>query len=201
MRSSSREFPVVLAVAQAAKKFCTTQINEQEVVLAGFANTGVDAAKAITVIEKSKGWKGTPVFAGGKVVAPGKPILDLLPCFATASACRDRKAHCSVVIQDPSVPESGVVNSFRFENTLYIDRAVYEFPCKLLFQHFSPVPGHPSRATDQTQAAGARFGADICPHFDPGPGGPSGTVEETIDLRPAWRDVCAALERMAANED
>jgi hypothetical protein len=187
--STSREFQVVINLAEHAQKFCAVEIGAQEYLLVGFARTPDDAARAHAVIEIVKDWHGTMVFAHGQIIPQNKALTDMLQCYVEASNCRDKRAHCVIVVVAPGAMSDGRISRFSKDGTMVeYETAIYEFPCKLLSQRFLIDPNHPSSYANQTQAAGVTHGTSICPLFDPDAGRPCGihTDKFQIDVDQHW---------------
>jgi hypothetical protein len=187
--SASREFQVVINLAEHAAKFCAVEIGAQEYLLVGFATTPDDAARAHAVIDIAKNWRGTMIFARGQLIKQNKALLDTLQCYVEASNCRDKRAHCVIVVVAPGAMSDGRISRFSKDGMMVeYETAIYEFPCKLLSQRFLIDPNHSSSYANQTQAAGVACGTSICPLFDPDAGRPCGTHTDKfhIDVDRHW---------------
>ena len=173
-KSPSPNFPLALSIARGATKFGTVDFGGQSVFLAVFARNQAEAGRAKALLNYVDAWKGTLLFAQGKMISNHYQISEVLNCYLEACSCTDTRAHCYQVIDDPA---SEVQQSFgggitirltdkpTFKKEIKIDR--YAFPCKLLRSWFKFQKDHPSSAQDQIQAAGVGRGCDVCPLFDP----------------------------------
>ncbi len=101
-KSPSEVYPLAVHVAQGAARYAEVEIGKQKLHLVSFAKTPPEgAARALALLHYIAGWKTTEVFAGGKLVADGYGVAEVLECYLHASACNDRTAHCHTVIDDP----------------------------------------------------------------------------------------------------
>lgn len=173
-KSTSKNFPFALNVAQGASRYAITEIGGRQMHFASFARTQADAGRASALLHYVIGWTGTVIFSGGKVISSGYQVQDVIRCFLEGCSCHDSKAHCQTVIDDPFsevVEDLSMSISIRLvecpplKEKIKIDR--YAFPCKYLLSWFQFEKDHPSKPQDQIQAAGVSRGCDICPYFRP----------------------------------
>ncbi|MGA3081086.1 MAG: hypothetical protein ABSD44_06855 [Terracidiphilus sp.] len=178
-KSRSLSYPFVVGIAQNAERYGIFPVNGKPMHVAVFGRTQADAGRASAVLQYTLGWKGVLLFARGKLIPNGWSILEVINCFNESCSCRDRRAHCHKIIDDPFVDSPRMTNmtiSIRlspedleakppFKNKKEIDR--YIFPCKYLYPRFSFQQGHPSTPQDQIQAGAVRQGCDLCPSFSP----------------------------------
>ncbi len=173
-KSPSEVYPLAVHVAQGAARYAEVEIGKQKLHLVSFVKTPEDAARALALLHYIAGWKTTEVFAGGKLVADGYGVAEVLECYLHASACNDRTAHCHTVIDDPYDAEAAdpggftvrfAQNASRFSKRVEVDR--YLFPCSFLQPRFRFQPDHPASPANQIQAASVKEGCAWCPYFDP----------------------------------
>lgn len=169
-KSSSPNFPLALTMAKTAQRFVVADIGGRIMHVVGFAKNQADAGKAAAFMGYANTWKGVMVFSNGALVSNTKRLSIVLDCYLQSCACRDPKAHCRQVIDDPlqkmerSPYEPHITPVF---SAKMVDIRQRAFPCKLLrpamrFQSYlDATPG------DQIQAAGVKHGCSICPRFDP----------------------------------
>jgi hypothetical protein len=173
-KSNSKNFGLALSIAQGATRYAITEIGGRQMYFAAFAKTQADAGRAAALLSHVNSWKGTMIFSLGKVIPHGYLVSQVIECFLESCSCRDSKAHCQTIIDDPFSPVTQnismsisirLVASPPLKQEIKIDR--YAFPCKYLFGWFQFQKDHPSSPQDQIQAAGVSRGCDICPHFKP----------------------------------
>ena len=173
-KSSSKNFTFALSLAIGASKYALTNVDGKEMHVACFAKTQADAGRASALLSYIGGWRGVLMFSAGKLVQSSYQISQVLACYLESCSCRDNRAHCHTIIDDPfssDVRDMSMSISIRIvenpppKHQVKIDR--YSFPCKHLFPYFRFQADHPSSHQDQIQAAGVQRGCDICPHFNP----------------------------------
>ena len=173
-KTSSKNYPLAVNVAQGAAKHDEVTIGRIVVHLAAFQKSKEDAARALVLLGYISGWKGVQIFAGGKIIQNYYRATEVLNCYLGALACADHKAHCLSIINDPyseypKAYSSSVTMTISLEprpepEPVFVDR--YIFPCKLLQPYFSFQTDHPSSPQDQIQAGAVERGCDFCPLFD-----------------------------------
>ena len=173
-RSNSRNFPVVVSIAEGASKYAVASINGAPMHVALFAKTPADAGRASALFGYIQSWKGTLVFVQGRVVHDRYRLPQVLECYVNSCSCRDKAAHCYQVIDGPfsMIARSMTVSisvdlSMRLKPKKTIEINRFVFPCRHLFPFFRFEEGHPSSVQDQIQAAGVQHGCHICPNFFP----------------------------------
>jgi hypothetical protein len=164
-----------MSIAQGASRYAITEICGRQMYFAAFARNQADAGRASALLRYVNGWKGMMIFARGKIIPNGYwTISQVIECFLEACSCRDHKAHCQRIIDDPSAEVSHNLSMSitvrlggppAIKQEIHIDQ--YAFPCNLLFSEFRFQKNHPSSLQDQIQAAGVARGCDICPYFNP----------------------------------
>ncbi len=173
-KSNSKYFPFALSIAQTASHYAVKEISGKQMHFVAFAPTQTDAGKASALLNYVNKWKGTMIFAGGKLISNIYGLLQVIECFLESCACWDSKAHCQLIIDDPFAETDynlRMTISVRIDEEpplkqeIKIDR--YSFPCKYLFSYFMFQGDHPSSPKDQIQAAGVSRGCNFCPHFNP----------------------------------
>lgn len=160
-KTNSKNYVFALSIAEAAERYGIATIGGKLMHVAVFGTTQADAGRASALIGYIRGWKGAFIFVRGKIVRDSYRLEEVLQCYLQSCLCRDSKAHCHFVIDDPFDPG--------FSSQLFNHRAgdKYIFPCKHLVTWFRFQDGHPSRIEDQIQAAGVEFGCNLCPNFAP----------------------------------
>jgi hypothetical protein len=193
-KSKSSSYPFVVGIAENAEQYRAFPVDGKLMHVAVFGRTQVDAGRASAVLRYILSWKGVLLYARGKLVPNGWPILEVVNCFHESCSCHDRRAHCHRIIDDPSVSIPRPANmkisisvspqSLPTRPNLKIKREIdrYIFPCKYLYPKFAFQDGHPSSLRDQIQAGGVSQGCDLCPSFSPGDFCKIGTrtVEEDV---------------------
>lgn len=170
-KSSSKNYTFALSLAVGASKYGTTDIDGKAMHVACFAKTQADAGRASTLLSFIGGWRGVLIFSAGKLVQSSYQISQVLACYLDSCSCRDSRAHCQTIIDDPfsSVARDmsmsisiRLVEHPPLKHEVKINR--YSFPCKHLQPWFKFETDHPSSIQDQIQAVGVQRGCDICPH-------------------------------------
>jgi hypothetical protein len=178
-KSRSTSYPFVVGIAENAERYGIFTVNGKPMHVAVFGRTQADAGRASAVLQYIMSWKGVLLFARGKLIPNGWPVMEVVNCFNESCSCNDRRAHCHKIIDDPFVNVPRVTNmtisirvapeklapKLSFKNKKEIDR--YIFPCKYLYPRFSFQQGHPSSLQDQIQAGAVTQGCDLCPSFSP----------------------------------
>lgn len=173
-KSSSQNFPLALNIAKGAKKYAETVVDGKTTYGVCFGDNQVDAARAIAFLAYAASWKGVQIFSQGKLVPSSYHIVEVLNCYLKSQSCRDSKAHCQTVIDDPFNTEIDksrglsvsvmIVDKPTIKQEVEIDR--YVFPCKHLYRRFSFQVDHPASIEDQIEASAVDFGCNWCPNFD-----------------------------------
>jgi hypothetical protein len=159
-KSNSKYYAFALSMAEGAERYGVATIGGKPMHVAVFGMTQADVGRASALIGYTRGWKGAFIFVGGKIVHDSYRLEEVLKCYLQSCQCRDTKAHCHFVIDDPFESESGS-QFFNPGGDKYI------FPCKHLVTWFRFQNNHPSSIEDQIQAAGVEFGCNLCPNFAP----------------------------------
>ena len=148
-------------IAEGAERYGVAAVGGKPMHIAVFGLTQADAGRASALIGYTRGWKGAFIFVGGKIVHDSYRLEEVLKCYLESCHCRDTKAHCHFVIDDPFEAAPGSQLSRQASSDKYI------FPCKHLVTWFHFQSDHPSSVEDQIQAAGVEFGCNFCPNFVP----------------------------------
>lgn len=170
--STSKNFAIALAIAQQASWYRAGDLGGMPMHAAGFGSSPQDASIASALLRYVTSWKGTLVFANGRLIPWDYKIQMVLDCYMDASACDDPRAHCERVIDDPD---------FRRPRTMSMQFSInesptpkrkepvkqYAFPCAQLWPDFRFQPHHPASHIDQIQAAGVKSMCNLCPNFEP----------------------------------
>lgn len=180
-KTASPTYSLAVNLARGATKYEQISIEGKIHHLAAFAKNKSDAARAITTIDYISKWKGSQIFAEGRIITNIYEIRPTLECFLRASSCNDYRAHCFNIIDDPFTDlcdeQPNRVFTIRFQKEenpiknikekVAFDR--YSFPCSFLKNrhHFSFMRDHPASPEDQIQAGAVRAGCSWCPFFNP----------------------------------
>ena len=173
-RSNSKNYAFAVSVAETADQYAIIPIGGKPMHVVAFGMNPADAGRAVVLLNFTATWKGTLIFSRGKMVQSGYLIMPVLECYMQSCSCRDTKAHCQSVIDDPHLERpQNISMAFtirlsdapRLKRNIEIDQ--YAFPCKFLSRYFRLERYHLSSPQDQIQAAGVQHGCDICPNFDP----------------------------------
>ncbi|MEI9449201.1 hypothetical protein V8T50_24350, partial [Vibrio parahaemolyticus] len=173
-KSNSKNFPLALNIARGADKFAETSIDGKITYSVCFGGNQVDAARAIAFLDYAASWKGVQIFSRGKLVPSSYHVVEVINCYLKSQSCRDSKAHCQTVIDDPFNVEiekiGGLSLSIRITDEPTITQEIeidrYVFPCKHLYHRFRFQLDHPACTEDQIQAKAVDLGCDWCPNFD-----------------------------------
>lgn len=173
-KSRSANLPLVWAIAQGAEAFGMWDVPGRPMYVAGFARTPKSAARAAVLLEMAAGWVGSMCFTNGLKTPDVYRVIEVLKCFQQSSMCDDRRAHCNVIINDPSAPRMPTwgrdvaYGKLKFSRELDGDMVErFIVPCKLIAETIDFQAGHPASVQAQIQAAGVERGCSICPNFDP----------------------------------
>lgn len=182
-KTSSKNYPLAVNVAQGAAKYDELTIGRILVHLAAFQKNKEDAARALALLGYISGWKTVQIFAGGKIIQNYYRATEVLNCYLEALACTDYRAHCFSIINDPyseypNAYGTSVTMTISLEpepqpEPVFVDR--YIFPCQLLQPYFRFQTDHPASPEDQIQASAVERGCDFCPLFDAHSFGKTGT--------------------------
>jgi len=187
-KTNSKNYPFAVNIAEGAERYAIAVINGKLMHVAVFGKTQADAGRASALLGYIQSWRGALVFVQGQIVQDRYRLPQVLTCFLQSCQCRDKKAHCHRIIDDPfsDIPRNlnmSISISFapkpQIKREMRIDR--FTFPCKYLFSWFRFQEGHPSSLQDQIQAAGVEHGCNVCPNF-------SSEDFEKIGFRSVMRD-------------
>ncbi len=172
-KSNSKNFSFALSLAMSAGKYGNARFDDKDMHVACFSKTQADAGRASALLAYVGGWKGVLVFSGGKIVQHTHQISQVISCYLESCACRDSRAHCLAIIDDPA---SEIGRNVDLSLTIRItdkpspkqqvEIGRYAFPCSYLLPWFKFEMEHPASIEDQIQAAAVKRGCDFCPHFD-----------------------------------
>jgi hypothetical protein len=173
-KSTSKNFPLVLAVCGNLDRFWTIDVGGKEAYFARFDKSQIDAARAVVLLGYIGGWKGVQIFSQGKLLNNTYEVEMVLECYTESGSCQNLSSHCHKVIDDPFSDEIVRDRSMGItirvtENPVYkheveIDR--YLFPCKYLLSRFRFQRDHPASPQDQIQAGAVEEGCNWCPNFN-----------------------------------
>lgn len=174
-KSTSKNFPLALAVFSNLDKFWTIDVGGKEAYFACFKKNQVDAARAVVLLGYVENWKGVQIFSHGKLLNDAYEVESVLECYTESGFCKSLSSHCHKVVDDPFSDE--IVNDASMgitvrvtEDPVYkyeseVDR--YLFPCKYLLNRFDFQKDHPASPQEQIQAGAVEEGCDWCPNFNP----------------------------------
>ena len=103
-KSSSKNFPFALSLAEGAERYSVFAIAGKPMHVAAFSKTEADAGKAVALLSYIANWRGSMIFSRGRMLQSGYKISQVLDCYLSSCACRDQKAYCHKIIDDPFSP-------------------------------------------------------------------------------------------------
>ena len=130
--------------------------------LIAFSRDPSNVACAQTVLSYALDWKGTRVYAGGKLLTRTYYARKVINCYAEACNSLDWKAHCFEVIDDPTLNFATQMHMA----THGIEIKRYTSPCKLLSLYIDCDQDHPASIHDQIHAIAVERDCAWCPNFD-----------------------------------
>jgi hypothetical protein len=173
-KTTSKFYSFAVNIASGAERYAMVQIEGKLMHVAAFGKTQVDAGRASALLGYIQSWRGAFVFVQGKAVQDRYRLPQVINCFLQSCQCRDTKAHCHTIIDDPLSDISRNMNlsislNFSPKPNMKKEKRIdlFTFPCKYLFPWFHFQRGHPSTFQDQIQAAGVEHMCNVCPHFSP----------------------------------
>ncbi len=135
------------------------------------AKTREEFARAAAIIDCLRTVKSLSVYVNGSPVRNLNELTNVLNCYLQAEACNDYTAHCHVVEEEyvPYYSRSFLSVDLEDEPRTGPPRVIprHLFPCALLRSRYHLQNGHPSSTEDQIQAAGVKYGCNICLRFRP----------------------------------
>lgn len=165
-------FERVKKMCAKASYFIEEPAGKKSMFLVVFEKTAeqVRLASAITSELHSASWKYT-LFANGRVQRNKHALLNTLDCMAVASRCKDHRAHCHQILEDPfEETERPIGLTFSIFNVSEESDEPKEFwtlPCKMLdgFVKFDRrLKANPAAQLD---AAAVARNVNLCPFFAP----------------------------------
>lgn len=183
-KSKSASYGPALALAQQAQRYGEQEIGGALMHFAGFGRDRHQAALALSVLDYLKGVKGLQVFGGGQMLLEPHRVAAVLDCFLKACGCDDSRAHCVVVVDEPTVvaigggvrepvarpidvPRLDGIDDWLARRPAWTEPKRLSFPCRhLLHRNFRFQPDHPASREAQIQAAAVREGCDWCPNLN-----------------------------------
>lgn len=175
-KTRSASYAAAVNLAQQAVLYSETDVGGALFHVAGFSADKDQAARALSLVRFMHSIKGFQIYAGGKQLQDWPRVETVLACYLEASACKDPRAHCQMVVHAEhlveryysSRPSGGVSLDLDWMKSNAVDGGVVVFPCRyLLSRNFRFQVGHPSSLEDQMQAGAVREGCDWCPNFKP----------------------------------
>lgn len=186
-RSGSPNYGAAVELAKLGIKYAEQVVGKSVVHMAVFAGDRLHMSRALALLRYIKSWKGTQLYAGGKLLFSASRVEDVISCFLTACACNDYRAHCHRIIRSPFagtderirwVSNDLSISGFaRVGGQLVVtepkierfDR--YVLPCRFLARygelHFR-LDGSPNVSPgDRLQAMAASQDCAWCPNFRP----------------------------------
>ena len=151
LRSRSPSYDAAVGMAQGAERF---RWSGKAHLAEWFELDQARATRAAALIRMAGGWKGTMVFAGGRMARSNGLVAQVLMCYADSFAVPDYRAHCNIL-----------------SRKLYRDRDEEHepvvVPCKQITAVY-PDPfyaDHPAGLSDQFAAWAVLMGCDWCPRL------------------------------------
>ncbi len=174
-KSTSKSYPLAVNIAKGANYYDEIIVGNKPVHFVVFGKTREEAGRAQALMNYVSGWKGVQIYSGGKIIQNIWEATMVIGCYLEASACKDWRAHCHIVIDDPyaEIPTTGGLSfAIRINDKpsmpkQAIELGRYIFPCSYLKPYVNFQKEHPSSQEDQIQAAAVEKGCDWCPLFDP----------------------------------
>jgi len=157
-KSPSQYFSIVMKFANKIDYLKSGYLKSRLFYLAGFSKDKDDLVVARMILYYAHSWRGTRVYVRGQEIKRIWDLFSVLDCYMTALQCNDHRAHCCVVVKDPSE----TYEDYNAEKKL--DK--YLLPCRHLNRYRLIQKGHPSKLVDQLQAAAVGHGCAWCPFFD-----------------------------------
>lgn len=157
-KSPSRAYSETVALAQRANAYGEFYLGDKLFHSAVFGLDKAQASYALMVIEAAKDWKGTKLFAQGRILVNHYNVFQVLRCYLDSLTPQDHRAHCHYVYD--------YLGNFRFgQRTAPEDRHL--IPCRML-QGFTQhtVVDNVSTPEDAITALAIRRGSFWYPHFD-----------------------------------
>lgn len=154
-KSASKAYGETVVIAQKAASYGEILLGEKLFHAAVFGMDKAQASYAVMVAETVKNWKGTKLFAQGRLLGRNYNVVEVLRCYLNSLESTDTKAHCNFVYRDLAFYQIGK------------DVEKYLVPCRML-QGFTQELVRDELATpkDMVHAAAVRRGSFWCPHFD-----------------------------------
>jgi hypothetical protein len=154
-KSASKSYGETVAIAQKAASYGEIVLGQKLFHAAVFGLDKVQASYAVMVAEASKNWKGTKLFAQGRLLERNYNVVEVLKCYLNSLESADKKAHCHFLYRDLALYQVG-------KNV-----EKYRVPCRML-QGFTQemIRDDLAAPQDRLHAAGVRRGSFWCPHFD-----------------------------------
>jgi hypothetical protein len=154
-KSASKAYRETVAIAQKAASYGEILLGEKLFHAAVFGLDKAQASYAVMVAEAVKNWKGTKLFAQGRLLERNYNVVEVLKCYLNSLESIDKSAHCHFVYRDLAFYQIG--------------KGVEQYlvPCRML-QGFTQelVRDEIAAPKDRVHAAGVRRGSFWCPHFD-----------------------------------
>ena len=100
-KNNSINFAFALSLAMGAAKYGIASVDGKSMHVACFAKTQADAGRASTLLGYIGGWKGVLLFSAGKLIQSSYHVSQVLSCYLASCSCRDSRAHCQTIIDDP----------------------------------------------------------------------------------------------------
>lgn len=154
-KSASKAYGETVAIAHKAASYGEILLGEKLFHAAVFGLDKAQASYAVMVAEAVKNWKGTKLFAQGRLLERNYNVVEVLRCYLNSLESSDTKAHCNFIYRDLAFYQIGK------------DVEKYLVPCRML-QGFTQELVRDELATpkDMAHAAAVRRGSFWCPHFD-----------------------------------
>lgn len=174
-KTSSQFYPVVVGLAKTAFRYEECVMANRPFHSALFSKNLDQANTAFRILDYTRDWKHMKMFGKGRMIGSFWDVYRMLDCYIQACSCKDHKAHCVKMVDDPNFtwpkPQKIILWSFtgNGEEDERKERRPdqYVFPCWQLYRNFHWQEAHPSNVQDRIQAAAVRNNVDLCPYFDP----------------------------------
>jgi hypothetical protein len=164
VKSRASSYEAAVRIAKGASHYEEGDPGPHNFHIAGFRDTAMDLARALTLCELLHGIKGSQFVVNGRAYTHSGQFLGVLHCAQEASRCSDYRAHCHRVW-----PQQ--FNSDGYTTTGKIDGLRRSESVSLACAYASNWSGwkltgsHPSSLSDQFHDVVVRRGCDWCPRY------------------------------------
>lgn len=162
-------FEAVVKMCKKASFFAEEIVGKKSMFLVGFAATKAETKLASVVTSElhSASWKYT-LFANGRVQKNKWAFLNTLDCMAVAADCKDHRAHCHKILENPfDVPSGSMTVSFGGPAEKEPPPELWLLPCAELDGHVNFDKRLLADPAAQLDAAAVKRNVHRCPFYRP----------------------------------